>query len=104
MAQTVAQRTAEIGIRMALGAQSRDVLALVLGRALLVTGVGLAVGVGGALILTRVIATLLYGVPPDDPVTFAVVAALLTLVALAACYVPARRATRVDAVVALRSE
>jgi putative ABC transport system permease protein len=104
MAQTVAQRTPEIGIRMALGAQRRDVLALVLGRALLVTAAGLVIGVGCGLALTRLMATLLYGVPPHDPITFTAVAVILTLVALAACYLPARRATRVDAVVALRSE
>jgi len=104
MAQTVMQRTAEIGIRMALGAQRRDVLALVLGGAALVTCAGIAVGVGCGLVLTRLMSALLYDVPPHDPLTFAAVAALLTLVALAACYLPARRATRVDAVVALRSE
>jgi putative ABC transport system permease protein len=104
MSQTVMQRTGEIGIRMALGAQRRDVLALVLGRGLLVTGVGLGVGIGCALGLTRLIAMLLYGVEPNDPLTFVVVASILALVALAACYIPARRATRVDAVIALRSE
>jgi len=104
MAQTVMQRTAEIGIRMALGAQRRDVLALVLGRAALVVGAGLVVGVGSALGLTRLIAALLYGVEASDPGTFSAVAALLAVVALTACYLPARRATRVNAVVALRSE
>ena len=104
MAQTVMQRTPEIGIRMALGAQRRDVLSLVLGQAALLTGAGLAVGVGSALALTRLMSTLLYGVPPHDPLTFASVVAILTLVALAACYIPARRATRIDAVVALRTE
>jgi predicted lysophospholipase L1 biosynthesis ABC-type transport system permease subunit len=104
MAQTVMQRTPEIGLRIALGAQRRDVLTLVLSRALLVTAVGLVTGVGCALALTRLMTTLLYGVPPYDPTTFAGVAAILALVALAACYIPARRATRVDAVVALRSE
>ena len=89
---------------MALGAQRRDVLTLVLRRTVLVTGAGLVIGVGCALALTRLMTTLLYGVPPYDPTTFAAVAAVLTLVALAACYIPARRATRVDAVVALRSE
>ena len=104
MAQTVMQRTPEIGIRMALGAQRRDVLSLVLGQAALLTGAGLAVGVGSALALTRLMSTLLYGVPPHDPLTFAAVVAILTLVALAACYIPARRATRIDTVVALRTE
>jgi predicted permease len=104
MAQAVTQRTSEIGIRMALGAQRRDVLALVLGSGARVTLVGLAVGVAVALALTRVVAALLYDVQPHDPVTFASVAVLLGLVALGACYIPARRATRVDAVVALRAE
>lgn len=104
MAQTVMQRTTEIGIRMALGAQRRDVLALVLGRAALITGVGLVVGVASALGLTRLIAALLYDVEVHDPLTFVSVAALLGVVALAACYIPARRATRVDAMVALRAE
>jgi predicted permease len=104
MAQTVMQRTHEIGLRMALGAQRHDVLSLVLRRAMILTGAGLAIGVGLALTLTRVMSTLLYDVPPHDPMTFGAVALLLGLVALAACYVPARRATRVDAVIALRSE
>jgi putative ABC transport system permease protein len=104
MAQSVMQRTSEIGIRMALGAQRRDVLALVLGRGLMVTGLGVLAGVGCALALTRLIGMLLYDVKPTDPVTFVAVAAILTVVALVACYVPARRATRVDAVTALRSE
>jgi putative ABC transport system permease protein len=104
MAQTVMQRTAEIGIRMALGAQRRDVLRLVMGSAARVTATGLAVGSAAALALTRVVAMLLYGVQPNDPVTFVSVALLLGAVALGACYIPARRATRVDAVVALRSE
>ena len=104
MAQTVTQRTSEIGVRMALGAQRRDVLALVLGSAARVTVAGVVVGVAVALALTRVVAALLYDVRPHDPVTFASVAVLLAVVALTACYIPARRATRVDAVVALRTE
>jgi len=104
MAQIVVQRTAEIGIRMALGAQRRDVLALVLGRGALVTGMGLVIGVGCALALTRFMGALLYDVRPHDPATFISVAVLLGFVALAACYIPARRATRVDAVVALKAE
>ena len=102
MAQTVMQRTAEIGIRMALGAQTRDVLSLVLGRAALVTAAGLGLGVGCALALTRLISALLYGVEANDALTFVSVVALLAVVALGACYLPARRATRVNALSALR--
>jgi putative ABC transport system permease protein len=104
MTQTVVQRTIEIGIRIALGAQRRDVLMLVLGRAALVTVAGLAIGVGSALALTRLIGALLYEVETNDPLTFISVGILLGLVALAACYIPARRATLVDAVVALHAE
>ena len=104
MAQTVAQRTSEIGIRMALGARRGDVLRLVLGRAAVVTGVGLGVGVVAALGLTRVLSTLLYQVTPTDPTTLVAVALVLGVVSLLACYVPARRAMKVDAVRALRSE
>jgi putative ABC transport system permease protein len=104
MAQTVAQRTPEFGLRMALGAQRRDVLSLVLRRGALITGAGLAAGAFAALATTRVIGALLYDVSPNDPMTFAAVVVGLALVSLAACYVPALRATRVDAIVALRSE
>jgi ABC-type antimicrobial peptide transport system permease subunit len=104
MTQTVVQRTIEIGIRIALGAQRRDVLMLVLGRAALVIVAGLAIGVGSALALTRLIGALLYEVETNDPLTFISVGVLLGLVALAACYIPARRATCVDAVVALHAE
>ncbi len=104
MMQTVAQRTAEIGIRIALGAQRHDVLALVLGRAAIVTAVGLAVGIGAALMVMPVLRTLLHDVAPADPATLVSVALLLGLVSLAACYVPARRAMRVDAVTALKGE
>jgi putative ABC transport system permease protein len=104
MAQAVAQRTPEIGIRMALGAQARDVLGLVLGRAAIVTAAGLVIGAGSALLLTRLLAALLYGVEPGDPATFVSVAVLLGVIALVAGYVPARRATRVDAIAALRAE
>jgi ABC-type antimicrobial peptide transport system permease subunit len=104
MAQAVTQRTAEIGIRMALGAQPGDVLRIMMRRAVALTVVGLAAGIGAALWLTRVVASLLYGVQPHDPATLSIVALLLGGVALLACYVPARRATRVDAVVALRAE
>jgi hypothetical protein len=91
MAQTVAPRTSEIGIRMALGAQRRDVLDLVMRQATATIGVGVAVGLAGALALTRLIAVLLYGVRADDPLTLTAVAALLIMTALAAGYLPARR-------------
>jgi putative ABC transport system permease protein len=104
MAQTVSQRTAEIGIRMALGAQARDVLRLVLGRAAVLTVAGVAIGTAFALGLTQVMTALLYEVEPGDPSTLATVAVVLTLVALLACFLPARRATRIDPVTALRSE
>ena len=102
--QSVAQRTSEIGVRMALGAQTRDVLGLVLGRALVVTAAGLAIGLAAAFALTRLLTAFLYDVRPGDPATFVTVAVLLGGVALAACYLPARRATRIDAVSALRTE
>jgi putative ABC transport system permease protein len=101
---SVAQRTAEIGIRMALGARGSDVLRLVLRQGAGILAGGLALGLGGALAVTRTISTLLFGVQPTDPITFAAVAALLTLVALAAVIAPARRASRVDPLVALRYE
>jgi putative ABC transport system permease protein len=104
MAQTVSQRTPEIGIRMALGAHAGDVLRLVVGRSALLTVVGVAIGIVCALGLTQVMAALLYQVEPGDPSTLAAVAFLLTLVALLACYLPARRATRIDPVTALRAE
>jgi putative ABC transport system permease protein len=104
MAQSVAQRTQEIGIRIALGAGARDVLALVLGRTAVLTVAGILVGGAAALALTRLLGALLYGVEPGDPVTFAAVALLLGVIALAAGYFPARRATRVDAIAALRAD
>ena len=100
----VSQRTREIGIRIALGAQRREMLRLVLGEGLVVIVIGLAIGLGASLALTRFLSGLLFGVSPTDPVTFAGVAALLALVALVACYVPARRAMRVDPMVAVRHE
>jgi putative ABC transport system permease protein len=104
MSQTVTQRTPEIGVRIALGAQGRDVLKLFLRRAAVVTALGVVIGVACALALTRVLGALLYDVRATDPSTFISVALLLGLVALGACYIPARRATRVDAMVALRAE
>ncbi len=104
MSHAVAQRTHEIGVRMALGALQRDVLGLIVSRGLLMAGIGVVIGLFGAAALTRLLGGMLYGVRPVDPRTFASVAALLMLVALAACYLPARRAARVDPMVALRAE
>jgi putative ABC transport system permease protein len=100
----VSQRTHEIGVRMALGAQRRDVMKLILGQSLRLTLGGLAVGLVSALALTRVMSGLLYDVKPNDPLTFAAGALLLAAVATLACYVPARRATKVDPLIALRYE
>ncbi|MFZ0641180.1 MAG: ABC transporter permease [Candidatus Acidiferrales bacterium] len=100
----VSRRTREIGIRMALGAQQRDVLRLVVGQGIALAIVGAAVGIGVALGVTRYLKSMLYNVHASDPATIISVAILLTLIALAACYIPARRATRVDPMVALRYE
>jgi putative ABC transport system permease protein len=104
LAYSVAQRTREIGVRMALGARDATVAGMVVREALGVVGAGLAVGVAGALALTRVLATLLYDISPTDPLTFATVTLALGAVAVAASYFPARRAARVDPIAALREE
>jgi predicted permease len=104
MSYAVSRRTREIGIRMALGARQGDVLRLTLRQGLLLTGLGLALGSVAALSLTRLIRTMLYGVGVTDPLTFATVALLLASVALLACWIPARRARKVDPMMALRTE
>lgn len=104
IAYTVSQRTHEFGVRLALGAKPQDVLQLVLGQGFKIVTAGVFVGVGAGFAITRFMRSLLYGVGPTDPLTFTVVAVLFALVALAACYIPARRASRVDPIVALRYE
>jgi predicted permease len=104
MAYSVSRRTREIGVRVALGAESGDVLRMILGQGLRTIFIGVAIGIAGSLVLTRTAASLLFGVTATDPLTYAAVTGLLVLVALLACWVPARRATRVDPLVALRYE
>ena len=104
MSYVVTQGTRELGIRMALGAQPRDVIKLILGKGAILSLLGVGIGVTGALALTRLMSSLLFGVSPTDPVTFITVAVILIGIALAACYIPARRATKVDPLEALRYE
>jgi ABC-type antimicrobial peptide transport system permease subunit len=103
-AYAIAQRTREIGIRMALGADAADVRRLVVTQTLWPTLLGISVGILSAAVLTRFVAAMLYGVAPLDPLTFAIGAVLLVSVALTATWIPARRATRIDPLVALRYE
>ena len=104
IAYVVTQRTREFGIRFALGASRRDVFRLVLGRGMRLVAIGLVLGMAGALNLTHMLTNLLYGIKPNDPLTFASVALLLLGVALFACWLPARRAAKIDPMEALRYE
>jgi putative ABC transport system permease protein len=104
MAYSVSRRTREIGVRVALGARSGDVMGMVLGQGLRTVLLGVVIGVASSLAVTRVMHSLLFGVSATDPLTFIAMILLLVSTALVACYIPARRATRVDPMVALRYE
>jgi putative ABC transport system permease protein len=104
MSYSVEQRTHEIGVRMALGAQSADVQRLLLRRGMKLVAIGMVIGLAAASAMTRLISTLLFGVSATDPITFGMIALLLTVVALLACYIPARRATKVDPLLAFRRQ
>jgi ABC-type antimicrobial peptide transport system permease subunit len=104
LAYTVARRAGEIGIRMALGAKRSDVQRMVIGQGMGIVAIALVLGVAGALATGRVIGSLLYGVSPSDPATYATVVGVLLAVALISCWIPARRASGVDPAEALRSE
>lgn len=100
----VSQRTHEIGVRMALGARHRDIFRLVIGQWAMLVAIGLAIGLGASFLCARLFSSLLFGISASDPLTFMVTPALLSVAALVACYVPARRATKVDPLVAIRAE
>jgi putative ABC transport system permease protein len=104
MSYVVLQRTGEIGLRMALGARPANVLRQILGESLRLVAFGVVAGVAGAVVATRLVANLLFGLSPTDPTTYSSVAVLFVTIALVACWLPARRATKVDPTVALRAE